>query len=76
MLFTADLRAFSAQLSTKVEIKEEGSSTLISENITSTKAELMPTKRIKREFKEEEKTVLEVEEYHLSGRIKRRRPTK
>ena len=74
VLFTADLRAFSTQLSTKAEIKEEDSSILISETIT--KVEATPTEAIKREFKEEEKTVLEVEEYHLSGRLKRRKPAK
>ncbi|MCJ1249078.1 8-oxoguanine glycosylase ogg1 [Trapelia coarctata] len=74
VLFTADLRAFSTQLMTKIEIKEEESSTLVSETIT--KVELTPRKAIKREFKEEEKTVLEVEEYHLSGRLKRRKPAK
>lgn len=72
VLFTADLRAFSAQLSTKLEIKED-SSTGFSETIV--KVELSPSKAIKREFKEE-KIVLEVEEYHLSGRLKRRKSAK
>jgi N-glycosylase/DNA lyase len=70
ILFAADLRTFSERLTVKVEIKEEDNKTFV--NKTTTKVKLETSNGIKREL-EEEKTVLEIEEYHNSGRPKRRR---
>ncbi|MCJ1301991.1 8-oxoguanine glycosylase ogg1 [Hypocenomyce scalaris] len=73
VLFTADLRAFSERLSTKVEVKQElvkkeedADSTL---EMTSA-VTLVAKERIKREFEEDEKTVI-----NIAGtrKVKRRR---
>ncbi|KAA6416162.1 MAG: N-glycosylase DNA lyase [Lasallia pustulata] len=75
VLFTADLRAFSEKLSAKVEVKQEffkaeedARSTL---EMTS-EVTVVTEERIKREFEEEEKTTINIEDV-IVRKVKRRR---
>lgn len=78
VLFTADLKAFSERLSTKIEIKEEEKVLKVEENgetdveISAT-AEISTEKRVKREFEGEDGKVLEVREIIAKKGVKRRR---
>ncbi len=78
VLFTADLKAFSERLSTKIEIKEEEKVLKVEENgetdveISAT-AEISTEKRVKREFEGEDRKVLEVREIIAKKGVKRRR---
>ena len=74
VLFTADLRAFSERLSAKVEVmktkKEEG---VLME--TQVKAEVLRPVSVKREFEEDEKLAVKLEEVKMKRTVKRRRKT-
>lgn len=70
VLFTADLRAFSERLIGKGEVKEEVKG---EDGEVMVKTEKIVEKRIKREFEDEERQVLEVEEKVV--RTKRRKRT-
>lgn len=74
VLFTADLRAFSERLNTKIEvkeIKEEEDAKVLAE--TQVKAEVLTPINAKREFEDEEKPLIAVEEVTAKRSIKRRR---
>lgn len=78
VLFTADLKAFSERLSTKIEFKEEEMVIKAEEPGEtdvefSTTANITTEKRVKREFAEEDHKVLEVQETIAKKRVKRRR---
>lgn len=74
VLFTADLRAFSARLTSKVEItevKQEGDEeTLIKTHV---KGENLTKTLVKREFQEDETVPIGIEEISISRKTKRRR---
>lgn len=73
-MFTADLRAFSERLNTKIEvkeIKEEEDAKVLAE--TQVKAEVLTPINAKREFEDEEKPLIAVEEVTAKRSIKRRR---
>ncbi|MCJ1477595.1 8-oxoguanine glycosylase ogg1 [Lambiella insularis] len=70
VLFTADLRAFSERLSTKIEIKGEGETTQVSGTIT--KVEIRATTPIKREIDDDE-PLIKVEKHQILRKAKRRK---
>lgn len=75
VLFTADLRAFSARLTTKVEVTEVKKEEEDDETVTKTivKGEKFTEILVKREFQEDETTQEGIEEISTSRKAKRRR---
>ena len=78
VLFTADLRAFSERLVAKLESKEEFEMVKIEEKGTIKAAavamtETVKSKRVKREFEEEEHKVVEIEQNVVKKPKKRRK---
>lgn len=74
VLFTADLRVFSERLLAKVEVKEikqEDDATILTQ--TQVKAEVLTPVSVKREFEEEKKPLIAVEEVTARRQVKRRR---
>ncbi|MCJ1336191.1 8-oxoguanine glycosylase ogg1 [Bachmanniomyces sp. S44760] len=77
VLFTADLRAFSERLLSKIEVEESHVKSEESDSpiVSSTKVAVTTAERMKREFEGEEKSSLKVEEHSTTKRSKRRRKT-
>ena len=78
VLFTADLRAFSAKLLMETDLKEESikkeeDGTTVLESFT--KFELATEGRVKRELGDSVETTVKVEDVASSKRIKRRKRT-
>ncbi|KAK4692147.1 N-glycosylase/DNA lyase, partial [Lecanoromycetidae sp. Uapishka_2] len=76
VLFTADLRAFSERLTAKIEVKEfaeEDVKTVLTE--TQVKAEVLEPVSVKREFEDEVKPLISMEEITSKRHAKRRRKT-
>ncbi len=74
VLFTADLRAFSERLTNKVEVKEFGKGdekTVLIE--TQVKAEMLKPISVKREFEDEKKPLIAIEQATSTRQVKRRR---
>lgn len=74
VLFTADLRAFSERLTTKIEVKEileEECAKVLAE--TQVKAEVLTPINVKREFEDENKSLIAVKEVTVKRPVKRRR---
>ena len=72
VLFTADLRVFSERLSTKLEVinvKQEAGSAVLAE--TQVKSEVLSSVKVKREFEEEKKPLIAVEDVAIKRRRKR-----
>ncbi len=76
VLFTADLRAFSERLTTKIEVKEE-EVTLKMEDSRDGEiaeiAEIVTKKGVKREYEEGDKKLLELKQTTVKRKVKRRR---
>ncbi|KAI9656061.1 MAG: 8-oxoguanine glycosylase ogg1 [Bathelium mastoideum] len=77
VLFTADLRAFSERLVTKLESKEEFETVKVAadgqiQSAAVIKTETVRDKRVKREFEEEEHRVVEIQQ-NITKKPKRRR---
>lgn len=77
VLFTADLRAFSERLAAKIEVVQETDKVVkqedgVDEVVTEVKKETVLDKRVKPEFDDTERKVVEVQEDMIS-RVKRRR---
>ena len=73
MLFTADLRAFSERLTTKIEvkeIKEEDDAKVLTE--IQVKAEISSPSNVKREL-DDEKSLAAIDEVTAEKQVKRRR---
>ncbi len=74
VLFTADLRAFSDRLTTKIEVKEmkeETDAKVLTE--IQVKAEILMPMSVKREIEDGEKSLIAVEEFTATRPAKRRR---
>ncbi len=74
VLFTADLRAFSDRLTTKIEvkeIKEETDAKVLTE--IQVKAEILMPMSAKREIEDGDKSLIAVEEFTATRPVKRRR---
>lgn len=72
VLFTADLRVFSERLSAKLEVvnvKQEVGSAILAES--QVKAEVLSLVKVKREFEEEKKAFIAVEDVAIKRRRKR-----
>ena len=75
VLFTADLRAFSERLTTKVEIKDiKKESDDLSKQDTQIKTAVLSTASIKRELEGEDKSLIAITEV-AAREVKRRRKT-
>lgn len=71
VLFTADLQVFSERLSTKLEVinvKQEADSAILAE--TQVKSEVLRSVKVKREFEEEKKPLIAVEDVAIKRRRK------
>ena len=74
VLFTADLRAFSERLTTKIEVKEtkgEENAHVLTE--IQVKAEILTPMKLKREMEDEKKPLIAVQQLRSRRPVKRRR---